>query len=265
MAEVTSYRQGVPNWVDVSTSDIPGTTAFYATLFGWEAEDQGEEAGHYTMLRKGGLDVAGLGPNFTGAPPAWLVYLAVDDVDAAAAAVTAAGGTVLMPPDTIFDAGRMAVAMDPSGAVHGMWQAKQHIGSRLVNEPGAPVWHELNTRDPKAATAYYGAVVGATYAPMDPADPHGYQLMQIAGRSVGGLMPMEGDEWGDMPSHWMPSFAVADPDAIAEKAASLGGSVGVPPQDIPVGRFAVLADPTGAHFSIIRLNAIDDPNQGWTA
>jgi uncharacterized protein len=262
MPKVASYRQGVPNWVDVSTTDVPGAAAFYASLFGWTAEDLGEEAGHYTMLRKDGADVAGLGPNFSGGPPAWLVYLAVDDVDAAAARVGEAGGTVIMPPDDIFEAGRMAIGADPAGAVFGLWQAKQHIGSVIVNEADAPVWHELATRDAAASKAFFGNVVGWSTEPMDGND--GYDLVQVGGRTVGGIMHIAGEEWGDIPSHFMPYFAVGDVDATAAKAKDLGGSVGADPMDIPIGRFAVLVDPFGAHFSVIALKEIDDPNSGWS-
>jgi uncharacterized protein len=262
MPKVTSYRQGVPNWVDVSTPDIAGATSFYTSLFGWTAEDLGEQAGHYTMLRKDGADVAGLGPNFSGGPPSWMTYLAVDDVDAAVARVADAGGSVMMPPDDIFDSGRMAVAADPAGAVFGMWQAKQHIGSAVVNEPGTPVWHELETRDAAASKAFFGKVVGWSTAPMEGND--GYDLVQVGGRTVGGIMNMSGEEWGGMPSHFMPYVAVTDADATAAQAKALGGAVGVEPQDIPIGRFAVLADPYGAHFSVIALHQTDDPNSGWS-
>src|SRR5215210_9454996 len=107
MPEIKRYRHGVPNWVDVSTTDIPTTVEFYSMLFGWEASDQGDEAGHYHMLRKGGLDVAGLGPAQPGQPTAWSTYIAVDDADEAVAKATAAGGTSMMPVMDVFDKGRM--------------------------------------------------------------------------------------------------------------------------------------------------------------
>jgi uncharacterized protein len=63
-----------------------------------------------------------------------------------------------------------------------------------------------------------------------------------------------GDMWpAELPNHWMVYFAVTDTDAVAARCTELGGQVPVPPTDIPVGRFAVLNDPQGGHFSIIRL------------
>ncbi|WP_157631337.1 VOC family protein [Catelliglobosispora koreensis] len=55
------------------------------------------------------------------------------------------------------------------------------------------------------------------------------------------------------PNHWMVYFAVDDPDAKAKLAEDLGGAASVPPQDIAAGRFAVVNDPQGAYFSIIKM------------
>ncbi len=68
------------------------------------------------------------------------------------------------------------------------------------------------------------------------------------------MMAMVGDEWpADLPAHWMVYFAVADCDTTAARAAELGGVVSVPPNDLPMGRFAVLNDPQGGFFSVIAL------------
>ena len=255
MSEMTSYQPGVPCWVDLSTTDLPGALAFYGRLFGWEAEDMGEQAGHYTMLRLRGLDVAAASPQTpeqAGRPPAWNIYVAVSDADASAAAIEGAGGRLLMPPMDVFTSGRMAVAMDPQGAAFSIWQARDHIGSRIVDEPGSLAWTELATRDVEGAFAFYGTVFGWGRKDTDPAGMS-YTELQVEGRSVAGMMAMT-DQWpAEVPPHWMPYFAVADTDATAGVAQELGGRVPVPPTDIPPGRFAVLNDPQGAFFSVINL------------
>jgi predicted enzyme related to lactoylglutathione lyase len=223
----------------------------------------GADAGNYTMLRKDGKDVAGLGPiQGPNQPPAWATYLATDDVDATAALVTANGGTVMFPPMDVFDSGRMTFALDPTGAAFGLWQAKQHIGSRIVNEPGAVVWNELNTRSIDAAKPFYEALFGWTFRPMGDG-ARNYQVILLGNRAVGGSMQMDGPMWDGIPPHWMVYFAVESPDATAERVVELGGKVLVPPFDIPVGRMAVVQDSTGAAFSVTKLHEIDDPNTGW--
>jgi predicted enzyme related to lactoylglutathione lyase len=249
----TSYAQGTPNWVDLQTSDQAAAKQFYSGLFGWTYDDQpmGEGA-VYSMAELGGEHVAAIAPQpaelaAAGAPPMWNTYIAVDSVDDAIAKVEAAGGQVAMPPFDVMDAGRMAFVLDPSGSAVALWQANQHIGATLVNETGTLTWNELITTDP-AAAKFYEQVLGVTTSTMDMGTGE-YTLFHVGDQMVGGSTPppMEG-----VPNHWHVYFAVDDADATAAKAGELGGSVMVPPFDTPVGRMAVLADPQGAVFSVIK-------------
>jgi len=255
MPEQTSYTQGTPNWVDLQTTNQDAAKAFYAGLFGWTYDDQPMPDGPvYSMAMLGSHPVAAIAPQSpelaaAGAPPMWNTYLAVDSVDQAAGKVEAAGGKVGMAPFDIMDAGRMAFVIDPSGAAVALWQANQHIGATLVNEPGTVTWNELITSDP-GVVSFYADVVGLTAAPMDmggggPA----YTVFEAAGRPVGGTTA---PQMPGVPNHWHVYFAVADADAAAAKVTELGGAVVVPPFDTPVGRIAVVSDPQGAVFSIIK-------------
>jgi uncharacterized protein len=251
MPERTSYTQGTPNWVDLQTTDQAAAKAFYSGLFGWTYDDQPMPEGQvYSMAILGGHPVAAIAPQSAApAPPMWNTYIAVDSVDEAAGKVEAAGGKVAMAPFDVMDAGRMAFVMDPSGAAVALWQANQHIGATLVNEPGTLSWNELITSDP-GAVKFYTDVLGLTTSSMDMGGGQQYTLFEAGGQQVGGSMapPMPG-----IPNHWQVYFAVADADAIAAKATELGGTVPVPPFDSPVGRMAVIGDPQGAVFSIIKL------------
>ncbi|WP_040495315.1 VOC family protein [Ilumatobacter nonamiensis] len=270
MATVTRYRHGVPNWTDVGVADTAACVSFYESLFGWGAEDQGEDAGGYHMFRLDGAAVAGLGPkqNDDGMP-LWSAYISVDDIDAALSRAEAAGATVVMPRTDVFTSGSMAIVVDPTGAVVSFWQPGDHIGAERVNVANTLSWHELTTRDPQGAMDFYGSVLGWEFQEMPGGaddDPSGgmpgYRMVMVGDRVVGGIMPMEGDDWGDMPSHWMIYFAVDDTDAAATRVGELGGAVSVPPFDIPVGRISVCNDPDGNAFSIIAfagpIDTIDD-------
>ena len=258
MPERTSYTQGTPNWVDLPTSDQAAAKAFYAGLFGWTYDDQpmgAEGEGQvYSMAVLNGHQVAAISSQpaemaAAGAPPMWNTYLAVDSVDEATAKVEAAGGKVAMAPFDVMDAGRMSFVMDPSGAPVALWQAGQHIGATLVNEPGTINWNELVTSDP-GATKFYADVVGLTTENMDMGERQSVHRVQgPASAMVGGSMA---PQMPGVPNHWHVYFGTADADATAAKAAELGGSVIVPPFDTPVGRIAVLSDPQGAVFSVIK-------------
>lgn len=267
MPRRTSYAPGTPSWVDLGTSDLEVASSFYCSLFGWEAHVAPQpEAGGYTMFTKDGANVAGMGPLMSDEqPPAWSTYVTVIDADATAAAAVEAGAKLVVEPMTVLDVGRMAVLIDPTGAAISIWQPMAHHGADLVNEPGCLCWNELTTRDPVTAAGFYDAVFGwhaHNVAFETPEGTGNYTDWKLDPDSepIGGMMPMEGDEWpADLPSHWMVYFAVDDPDATAARCAELGGTVSVPPTDIPPGRFAVLGDPTGAYFSII---AMSDPSPG---
>jgi len=261
MPEMTSYTPGTPSWVDLGSPDIPGSIAFYKEVFGWEAADTGDEGGGYQMLMKDGKYVAGLGPAMNPGPPYWTTYVSVADVDDTVQRVEKEGGTVVMPPMDVLDAGRMAVASDPTGAFFSMWQPNMHIGAQLVNEHGTLCWNELSTRDTDKAAAFYTAVFGweaktsSTEGGEGGGDPGmAYTEFQVDGRSIAGMMAMMPDMPAEVPSHWLVYFAVDDCEAAVAKVTAAGGKVVTPPMDISsVGRFSVVQDPQGAVFAVIAL------------
>jgi len=248
MPEMTGYAHGVPSWVDIGTPDPPAALGFYGTLFGWEGQDMGEEAGHYTIVSKGGRQVAAISPAQDPGPPRWTTYVNVDDIDAAAKRAESAGGTIIVAPMDVMTAGRMAIFADTTGAFIAAWQPGEHIGAQLVNEAGAFIWSELMTADLARSKAFYSAVFGWGWGGGDE-----YAEAQVAGRTIGGVMPRRPDMPPDVPDSWLVYFGAGDVDADAKKAAELGATVMVEPTDIPgTGRFAVLIDPQGAAFALFK-------------
>src|SRR5947208_11150769 len=164
MPERDGYIPGVPCWIDTSQPDPEEAVEFYSGLFGWEVEDvmPPDSPGKYFIARIGGGDVAAVGSQPERGPPmaVWNTYVWVDSADDAASKVKAAGGSVVMEPFDVMDAGRMGVFTDPEGAAFCVWQAKQHKGARIVNEPGSLNFNTLATRDLDAAQKFYGAVFG---------------------------------------------------------------------------------------------------------
>jgi predicted enzyme related to lactoylglutathione lyase len=252
--EIEHYENGVPSWVDLGAADVATARAFYGGLFGWNTPEGPAEAGGYSVCDIDGKTVAGLGPNMApGAPPHWSTYVNVESADDTIAKVEANGGQVYMPPMDVMAAGRMAVFADPEGAAIGLWQPGEHLGAQLVNEPGTYCWSELMTDDPAAAKSFYNAVLGWDAETQGPEGPGGYTEWKVGGRSIGGMMAKPPSMPAGTPSFWGVYFAVADTDASILTAQGLGASVLMPAADIEPGRFAVLADPDGAMFSILAL------------
>jgi predicted enzyme related to lactoylglutathione lyase len=134
MPEFTSYPVGTPSWVDHAAKDLDASNSFYGGLLGWEAEDQGEEMGHYTILRKDGKTVAGnMAVMMEGQPSAWTSYVSVDDADATTDLARKAGAAVFVEPMDVSDIGRMAVVADPTGAAIGIWQKLSSAPSWLTS------------------------------------------------------------------------------------------------------------------------------------
>jgi uncharacterized protein len=273
MPERDGYIPGVPCWTDTSQPDPKAVLDFYGGLFGWQFEDvmPPDSPGEYFIGRIHGGDVAAVGSQPEGAPPmaVWNTYIWVESADDAAAKVRSAGGNVVMEPFDVMDAGRMAVCTDPEGAAFFVWQAKQQKGAQIVNEHGSVNFNGLNTRDIEGAKRFYGAVFGWTTLDLgggaemwtlpgygdflEQSDPElRSRLKESGGPSgfedvVAQINPIPDDQ-PDTPAHWSVTFAVDDADAIAKKAAELGGQVLVPPFDAPWVRITVLSDPQGATF-----------------
>jgi predicted enzyme related to lactoylglutathione lyase len=258
------YPQGMPSWVDLSSPDLDASSRFYGELFGWEvAATQGsaEETGGYRMFNLDGLNVAGLGPVQEGQPPVWNTYIAVDDAAAIKDKIEAAGGSTVMGPLPVMDAGTVAVFTDPEGAHFGVWQAGRHRGAQVVNAHGALAMNELDIRDFDGATRFYGDVFGWTVEPIEQDGQVAYGSAQLDGRLVAGVLPMGSQFPPEVPAHWVPYFGVEDLDASAANVGQLGGEVLMGPTPVPAGRFAVLRDPHGAVFSIFE-GSYDPPPGG---
>lgn len=249
MPEMSKYEHGVPSWVDIGTPDPPAALRFYRELFGWDAQDMGEEAGHYTIVSKKDKQVAAISPAQDPGPPRWTTYVNVDDIDAVNAKVASAGGKVIVAPMDVMSAGRMAIFADPTGGVIAAWQPGEHIGAQLVNEVGALIWNELSTSDLPRAKAFYSGVFGWGWGGSDQ-----YAEVQVSGRSVGAAMPRPQGMPAEVPDHWLVYFASDDIDGDFRRATDLGATGLVDPTDVPgdSGRFAVLADPQGAMFGLYK-------------
>lgn len=251
----TAWLPGTPCWVDLSVSDVDQAVTFYGELLGWDVDINPEpEFGGHGNFKLDGRDVAGVGPaQQPGQPPAWLTFLATDDLDRTAGKITDAGGSVLPPGKLpIGEFGTMIVATDPSGAVFGMWQAGTSIGAQVANVPGAMAWNENLSRDFEGNKKFYTEVFGYSYGDMS-GEGFNYATLDLNGAPVGGIGELPPDTPAEAPPNWLTYFGVADTDAAVEKLRELGGSVLAPPFDTSAGRIAIVTDNQGAPFGVVSL------------
>lgn len=254
MAEGMGHGQHRPIWVDLSSSDAAASRDFYARLFGWEMQvNDDPQYGGYALAQLNGSDVAGIGAQMSeGAPTAWTIYIGTADATAAVQKAAEAGGTVISEPFDIGDQGRMAIVQDPTGAFVGIWQALKMTGFQ-TDAAGSFGWAELSARGIEAALPFYRTVFGwtAKRSPMGEGQPD-YIEFQVDGRSVAGGMEISPGLPAEVPSYWMAYFNVADVDDAYQRALAAGAAEMVAPSEFPGGRFAILMDPQGAMFGLLR-------------
>ena len=189
----------------LQTPDLDKARRFYGELLGWSfigGEDPNTQ--FYTTAQIRGRNVAGIAKlqsDQSPFPPAWTVYLATENADDTTRMAKDAGGTVLMPPMDVMEHGRMAVFTDPTGAVFGIWQAYQHRGAQVIDEPGAMTWHEVYTRDVTKAREFYARVFGLEPQRLDSPSME-YWTLHKGPKTVGGVMQMTDAMPKNLPAHW---------------------------------------------------------------
>ncbi|MFH8992663.1 VOC family protein [Streptomyces sp. NPDC017940] len=251
------HTPGTPCWVSLMAHDVAATQEFYAALFGWTYRPGPQQLGPYVRAMLDGYEVAGIGqlPD-RQLPIVWTPYLASDDADVTAETVRHCGGTVGVGPLEAGRAGRMVVALDPAGAVFGIWQAAAHIGAGVAGVPGTVTWNELLTRETVEVAKFYRTIFGfteeaATTPGLD------YLTLYLDGRPLASVRGVGQALPRDRGAHWMTYFETVDVDASAARVVELGGHVVRPAEPGRYGRVATVADPEGAIFTLIRSEPRD--------
>ena len=245
-------------WYDLMTTDTKAAAAFYGDVVGWGTQAAGTPGYDYTLFTVQGQGLLGLmdipaDAKAMGVPPSWMGYIAVDDVDAAAATLTSLGGKIHKPPQDIPGVIRFAVVADPQGA--GFIIAKglrdMPMPSFPPNTPGTAGWHELYAVDGPTAFAFYEKMFGWSKSRAMDMGPMGvYQIFKTGGEfDAGGIMtkpPM-------IPvPYWGFYFNVPAIDAAVERITKAGGKITNGPMEVPGPMWVVQAmDPQGAHFALV--------------
>ena len=246
-------------WYDVMTTDTKAAQKFYCDVVGWTAQDVSASGQSYIVFNTHGQGVAGLMaiPEEAakhGVRPAWMGYIAVDDVDATAKRIQQEGGKVMREPTDVPGIIRFAVVADPQGA--GFYIAK---GLRADAPPpllegtqGTIGWRELYANEWKSAFAFYEKLFGWTKADAIDMGPMGtYQLFAAGGAPIGGMMTKPPQ--APVP-HWGFYFNVPGIDAGVARITDGGGKIMNGPMQVPGGQWVVNAmDPQGAAFSLVAL------------
>lgn len=268
MTSQRSYPAGVPCWVDIEAPDVEAAAQFYAALFGWSLSDAipAEAPGTYLIATLDGQDVAAIGPADGAAAAQWNTYVAVDDADATAAAVRAAGGSLTVDPVEAGPGGRRADCLDPRGAQFRLWQPRRRLGVQATNVPNAWNFSDLHTADPDAAQRFYGPLFGWQFddigfgtmirrpgygehlaATTDPGIHERQSEINAPAGFADAVAWLVGQPGGQ--DHWHVTFTVADRDRSVAAAEKSGATV-LSAEDTDWTRAATIRDPQGAVLTL---------------
>lgn len=274
------HAHGVPNWVDLHTDRVDEARVFYEALLGWNFRNRFTLTAVPDLQVAGDQDAPGVGAAEVESPTtvvafcddqpvaelvernvsydemallsSWSPYVYVDDLQATLQLVEPAGGLIIIPPAPRGSDANVATILDPNDAMLCLWEPTGHPVASSESLPGSFVWIELETPDLDVAKKFYGELFGWDAGEVSTKDNHeqgyAYTVFTKSGEQVAGAIEtaMPG-----IPASWCPSFCVRDVDQATITAGRNGGVLMAEPCDIPVGRQAVIVDPTGAAFSVL--------------
>ncbi len=243
---------GTPGWVTLVAPRPERLKGFYETLLGWEFRPGPPSLGMNLRAFVGDRPVAAIGQapqHRASRAAAWTPFLLSADIDLAAMAVGACGGTIGVGPLNDREGGRLAIGADPSGAVFGIRSVAPF--GRPGEGPGTPAWHELLTYEPYRIAPFYQRVFGLSS--VRETNPEGAErvVLHAGGRPIASIRGLGRGETFDRGPHWVTWFQVRDVDADALRAVDLGGRIAEAPHDGPYGRTATVVDPEGTPLGLL--------------
>ncbi|MFI5236531.1 MAG: VOC family protein [Ignavibacteriales bacterium] len=238
-------------WRDLMTDDVPAVKKFYTELFGWTYLNIGDDENDYTVVLHGDKPIAGIfklkDVESENRYSQWISYLAVDDINHAANYFKTNGGSIYREPFPLPNRGIVSFVFDQKSAVLAL--VKSSSGDPKDGEPiyNEWLWTELWTNDVDNSVKFYQNLFGYTYKKFDTRAENQYHVLEKEERPRAGVVkiPIE-----NVKPHWMPYIAVTDPSEIVKKVESLGGTVYLGTEGIAGNNAAIIADPSGAVFTI---------------
>ena len=254
------HHPGQVIWHDLLTSDVDSAKHFYGQLFGWTFEQDGR----YTLILNEGVPIAGIVFDKRTKKQLerawWLVYLSITDIDETAEWVAGAGGKVIKGPSKMTNRGRYAMIKDPQGAPLVLLHSTS--GDPVPADPvmNGWLWNELWALDTETALEFYqflGSYAADLVSPAESEDA--YWILVSGQRWQAGITTIPFEK---LPPQWVPAVRVANPTAVADRAASLGGRVLIwPDHPLGAGHLSLIEDPSGGLIMVESWETDDLPTK----
>ena len=249
MVDIDEHATGMPIWIDamVSTAEeLAALKEFYSGVFSWTWDHGPAETGYYSIARHRGRAVMGLG-QMAATSGTILTYFSTDDAAGSVARAETLGATVIVEATPIMELGTMALVLDPTGVVHGLWQPREFHGFGALYEVNAPGWFDHVSADPAAAARYYGALTGHALLEPEP----GLRILTNAEQwfaSLSSPQVLAGQ------THWNPVFLVESLAATRDAVVAHGGRVLVEEMPVPGSAISAFLEPVcGGVVTVMRM------------
>lgn len=251
--EITTneFRPGKFVWRDLMTHDIPAVKKFYSELFGWTYLDIGESDNDYTVVLHDGKPIAGMFKLRDVDPKQnysqWISYLSVADMNQAINYIKASGGKIYRDPFELPNRGTISFVFDSQQAILAL--VKSSSGDPADQDPvyNQWFWTELWTNDVQNSVKFYTELFGYNQRTFDTRAENQYHVLELKSKPRAGVIKIP---FENVKPHWMPYIAVKDPSEIVKKVEQLGGSVYLGTEGIAGNNAAIIADPSGAVFTV---------------
>lgn len=245
------FHPGKFVWWDLMTYDIPSVKIFYSELFGWTYLDVGESDNDYTVVLQDGKPIAGMFKLRDVDPKQgfsqWISYLSVADMNQSINYVKANGGKIYREPFELPNRGAIAFIFDSQQAIIAL--VKSSSGDPVDQDPvyNRWFWTELWTNDVDNSIKFYKELCRYNNRIFDTRADNKYYVLENENRPRAGIVKIP---FENVKPHWMPYIAVKDPSEIVKKVEQLGGTVYLSTEGIAGNNAAIIADPSGAVFTV---------------
>jgi hypothetical protein len=238
-------------WRDLMTNDITAVKKFYSELFGWTYIDVGESDNDYSVVLLDGKPIAGIfklrDVKADQKYSQWISYLSVADMNQAINYVKASGGSIYREPFELPNRGTVSFAFDSQNAILSF--VKSSSGDTKDSDPvyNEFFWSELWTNDVDNSIKFYTELLGYNYKKFDTRAQNKYHVLEKENRPRAGVIKIP---FENVKPHWMPYIAVKNPSEIVKRVEQLGGTVYLGTEGIAGNNAAIIADPSGAVFTV---------------
>ena len=238
-------------WRDLMTDDIPSVKNFYTELFGWTYLDIGETDNDYTVVLHNGKPIAGMfrlrDVEQKHGYSQWISYLSVADINQSVNHIKSSGGKIYRDPFELPNRGMVSFVFDSQNAVFAF--VKSSSGDPIDQDPiyNQWFWTELWTNDVDKSVKFYSDLIGYNHKTFDTRAENQYIVLEKENRPRAGIVKIP---FENVKPHWMPYIAVKDPSAIVKRVEQLGGTVYLGTEGIAGNNAAIIADPSGAVFTV---------------